>query len=170
MIARQEYFKGTQAYDQAVASSRKQIGATIDNDHLNVDKGDTVARQDAAVKAGNAPGMFYGAGCAPQWHQLGDILDVTDVVNQLQDAYGPVEDIMKVDLFVDDKWYGIPYLHAGERSLLAERLVGREGDQALRYQDLGEPARCRVANLRPLQEPLRLGHDHQPQRRRQHEY
>jgi multiple sugar transport system substrate-binding protein len=109
-LARQEYFKGTeQAYDQAVAMFSQLTGATIDNSHQNVDTGDTVAKQDAAVKAGNAPVLFYGAGWAPQWLQLGDLLDVTDVVNQLQDAYGPVEDIMKVDLFVDNKWYGIPF-------------------------------------------------------------
>ncbi|MDQ2787145.1 MAG: extracellular solute-binding protein, partial [Chloroflexota bacterium] len=109
-LARQEYFKGTEtAYDQAVAAFTQLTGATVDNSHQNVDTGDTTAKQDAAVKAGNPPVMFYGAGWAPQWHQLGDLLDVTDVVNQLQDAYGPVEDAAKIDLFVDGKWYGIPY-------------------------------------------------------------
>jgi len=109
-LARQEYFKGTeQAYDQAVAAFSQLTGATVDNSHQNVDTGDTVTKQDAAVKSGNAPVLFYGANWAPQWLQLGDLLDVTDVVNQLQDAYGPVEDIMKVALIVDGKWWGIPY-------------------------------------------------------------
>jgi len=109
-LARQEYFKGTeQAYDQAVAAFSQLTGATIDNTHQNVDTGDTVTKQDAAVKSGNAPVLFYGAGYAPQWYQFGDLLDVTDVVNQLQDAYGPVEDSFKTELFVDGKWIGIPY-------------------------------------------------------------
>ena len=53
--------------------------------------------------------LFYGAGWAPQWYQLGDLLDVTDVVNQLQDAYGPAEDATKINIFIDSKWWGIPY-------------------------------------------------------------
>jgi len=109
-LARQEYFKGTeQAYDQLLADFAKMTGATIDNSHQNVDTGETVAKQDAAVKSGNAPVLFYGAGYAPQWYQFGDLLDVTDVVNQLQDAYGPAEDAFKTEIFIDNKWYGIPY-------------------------------------------------------------
>ncbi len=109
-LARQEYFKGTeQAYDQELMKFAQLTGATVDNSHQNVDTGDTVTKQDAAVKSGNAPVLFYGANWAPQWLQLGDLLDVTDVVNQLQDAYGPVEDIMEVALVVDGKWWGIPY-------------------------------------------------------------
>ncbi len=109
-LARQEYFKGTElAYDQAVAAFSQLTGATIDNTHQNVDTGDTVIKQDAAVKSGNAPVLFYGAGYAPQWYQFGDLLDVTDVVNQLQEAYGPVEDAYTTALVVDGKWIGIPY-------------------------------------------------------------
>ena len=109
-LARQEYFKGTeQAYDQELVKFAQLTGATVDNTHQNVDTGDTVTKQDAAVKAGDAPVLFYGAGYAPQWAQFGDLLDVTDVVNQLQDAYGPVEDAFKFELVVDNKWYGIPY-------------------------------------------------------------
>ncbi len=109
-LARQEYFKGTeQVIDQAVADFGKLTGATIDYNHQNVDTGETVTKQDAAVKSGNAPVLFYGAGYAPQWYQFGDLLDVTDVVNQLQDAYGPAEDAFKTELVIDNKWYGIPY-------------------------------------------------------------
>ncbi len=109
-LARQEYFKGTeQAYDQLLVAFSQLTGATIDNTHQNVDTGDTVAKQDAAVKSGNAPVLFYGAGYAPQWNQFGDLLDVTDVVTQLQDAYGPAEDAFKTELFVDNKWVGVPY-------------------------------------------------------------
>ncbi len=109
-LARQEYFKGTEtAYDQELMKFAQITGASIDNTHQNVDTGDTTTKQDAAVKSGNAPVLFYGAGWAQQWYQLGDLLDVTDVVNQLQDAYGPVEDAFKFELVVDNKWWGIPY-------------------------------------------------------------
>jgi multiple sugar transport system substrate-binding protein len=110
MISRQEYFIGTQdAIDQELQSFAKQIGVTISNDHLNVDTGDTVSRQDAAVKSGNVQDMMYGAGYAPQWHQLDDIIDVSDVVEELQKVYGPVEDGAKIDAFFEGKWYAIPY-------------------------------------------------------------
>lgn len=110
MISRQEYFKGTQdIIDTELQNFAKQIGAEISNDHLNVDQGDTVTRMDAAVKSGSVQDMMYGAGYAPQWHQLDDIVDVSDVVEELQKVYGPVEDGAKIDAFFDGKWYGIPY-------------------------------------------------------------
>ncbi len=110
MISRQEYFKGTQdIIDTELQSFAKQIGVDISNDHLNVDEGSTVTRMDAAVKSGNPPDMFYGAGYAPQWHQLDDIVDVSDVVEELQKVYGPAEDAAKLVGFFDGKWYIIPY-------------------------------------------------------------
>jgi multiple sugar transport system substrate-binding protein len=110
MISRQEYFKGTQdIIDTELQTFAKQIGVDISNDHLNVDQGDTVSRQDSAVKSGSVQEMMYGATYAPQWHQLDDIVDVSDVVEELQKVYGPVEDGAKIDAFFDGKWYGIPY-------------------------------------------------------------
>jgi len=110
MLSRQEYFSGTQqAFDASLDVIKKQAGIEIDNTHVNLDQGDVVTRQDAAVKAGNVQDMAYVTGFVSQWHTLDDIVDVSDVVEELQQAYGPVEAGVKEQLFLDGKWYGVPY-------------------------------------------------------------
>jgi multiple sugar transport system substrate-binding protein len=110
MLSRQEYFMGEQtAFDVELQAWSKSTGASIDNTHINQDQGDFAPRQDAAVKGGSVQDMCYCTGLVSQWQQLGDITDVSDVVAEIQQAYGPVEDYLKSSLFIDGKWWGIPY-------------------------------------------------------------
>lgn len=110
MLSRQEYFKDVDlAFDAALADFSKATSAKIENTHINLDTGDIVGKQDAAVKSGSVQDMAYFTGFIPQFQQLGDIVDVSDVVEELQKAYGPVEDEIKLRLVIDGKWWGIPY-------------------------------------------------------------
>ena len=110
MLSRQEYFMGEQqAFDVELQTWSKLTGTSIDNTHINQDQGDFAPRQDAAVKGGSVQDMCYCTGLVSQWQQLGDITDVSDVVAEIQQAYGPVEDYLKSGLFIDGKWWGIPY-------------------------------------------------------------
>jgi len=110
MLSRQEYFMGEQnAFDAELQTWSKLTGASIDNTHINQDQGDFAPRQDAAVKGGSVQDMCYCTGLVSQWQQLGDITDVSDVVAEIQQAYGPVEDYLKSSLFIDGKWWAIPY-------------------------------------------------------------
>jgi multiple sugar transport system substrate-binding protein len=110
MLSRQEYFSGTQQqFDIELDKIKKQLNIETDNSHVNLDQGDVVTRQDSAVKAGNVQDTAYVTGFVSQWHTLDDIVDVTDVVEELQKSYGPVEDGVKEQLFLDGKWYGVPY-------------------------------------------------------------
>ncbi len=110
MISRQEYFKETeQTVDAELQAWAKQLGATITNDHVNEDTGELVTKQDAAVKAGNTVDMAYVDRFVSQFVQLGDVIDVSDVVADLEKVYGPAEDATKIALTYDGKWYGIPY-------------------------------------------------------------
>lgn len=110
MISRQEYFKETEkAVDAELQAFAKQLGVEITNDHVNTDDGSFVGKQDAAVKAGSVQDMQYLDRGVSQYAQLGDIIDVTDVVEELQKAYGPVEDAIKNALFINGKWMAIPY-------------------------------------------------------------
>jgi multiple sugar transport system substrate-binding protein len=97
------------AFDVELQAWSKLTGASIDNTHINQDQGDFAPRQDAAVKGGSVQDMCYCTGLVSQWQQLGDITDVSDVVADIQQAYGPVEDYLKSGLFIDGKWWAIPY-------------------------------------------------------------
>jgi len=109
MISRQEYFPGTQtAVDTVIQDFAKLTGAKIENNHVNVDTADFVAKQDTAVKSGNVQDIGYAGNVARLW-QLGDIIDVSDVVAELEKAYGPVESEIKNALFIDGKWAAVPF-------------------------------------------------------------
>jgi len=109
-ITRQEYFPDTQkAMDAELQMYAKQGGFEVTNDHVNTDDGAAVAKQDAAVKSGNVQDMQYVDRFVSQFTQLGDIIDVTDVVEEMQKVYGPVEDSIKNSLVINGKWMGIPY-------------------------------------------------------------
>jgi multiple sugar transport system substrate-binding protein len=109
-ITRQEYFPDTQkAMDAELQMYAKQGGFEVTNDHVNTDDGAAVAKLDAAVKSGNSVDMQYVDRFVSQFTQLGDIIDVSDVVEETQKMYGPVEDSIKNSLVINGKWMGIPY-------------------------------------------------------------
>jgi multiple sugar transport system substrate-binding protein len=114
VISRQEYFKEVEtAFDAELQNFAKITGAKIENNRINEDTGQVVSKMDAAVKAGNAPDFAYFDRFVPELYQLGDIVDVSDVVNVIQDSYGTAEDNVKINATVDGKWYGIPYSTQG---------------------------------------------------------
>jgi multiple sugar transport system substrate-binding protein len=109
-ITRQEYFPDTQkAMDAELQNYAKQGGFEVTNDHVNTDDGAAVAKLDAAVKSGNSVDMQYVDRFVSQFTQLGDIIDVSDVVAEMQTMYGPTEDYIKNALFINGKWMGIPF-------------------------------------------------------------
>ncbi len=110
MISRQEYFPGTQtAVDNVIQDFAKLTGAKIENSHTNIDTADFVAKQDTAVKAGNVQDIAYSTSNVARLWQLGDLMDVSDVVAQLEKAYGPTESEIKNALFIDGKWAAVPF-------------------------------------------------------------
>lgn len=91
-ITRQEFFPDTQkAMDTELQVYAKQSGFEVVNDHVSTNDGAAVAKQDAAVKSGTSPDMQYVDRFVSQFAQLGDIIDVSDVVEEMQKVYGPVE-------------------------------------------------------------------------------
>jgi multiple sugar transport system substrate-binding protein len=114
VISRQEYFKEVEtAFDAELQKFAQMTGTKIENNRVNQDTGQVVSKMDAAVKAGNAPDFAYFDRFVPELYQLGDIIEVSDVVNTIQDAYGAAEDNVKINATVGGKWYGIPYSTQG---------------------------------------------------------
>jgi multiple sugar transport system substrate-binding protein len=103
------------AIDRAVKQFASQTGTTINNVTVNTDEGNFIAKQDAAVKAGDVQDMAFVAASrfVAQLHELGDIEDVTAEVDQLQQKYGAVGAAAEANLKIDGKWWGIPYYTIG---------------------------------------------------------
>jgi multiple sugar transport system substrate-binding protein len=127
VIARQEYFKEVEtAFDAEVQKFAQMTGAKIENNRINEDTGQVVQKMDAAVKAGNPPDFAYFDRFVPELYQLGDIVEVSDVVSQITDAYGAPEDNVRINATVNGKYYGIPYStqgagYFGRKDWLAEK-------------------------------------------------
>ncbi|MDQ6604017.1 MAG: substrate-binding domain-containing protein [Chloroflexota bacterium] len=114
VIARQEYFKEVEgAFDAEVQKFAQLTGSKIENNRINEDTGQVVQKMDAAVKAGNGPDIAYFDRFVPELYQLGNIVDVSDVVGQISDAYGAPEDNVRINATVGGKYYGIPYSTQG---------------------------------------------------------
>ncbi|WP_202805744.1 ABC transporter substrate-binding protein [Actinopolymorpha alba] len=116
ILSQKQYFaEANKAIDRALKVFSQQTGTSIRNAEVNPDEGNFVAKQDAAVKAGNVQEMaFVTAGrFVAQLHELGDIVDVSDVVQELQDQYGPAGGTASRSLQIDGKWWGIPFYTIG---------------------------------------------------------
>lgn len=103
------------ALDDALGALADAAGIEIENSQASADTGDLVAKTDAAVKAGNARdmGFFSDSRFIAQFHDLGDLTDVTDVVEELTDTLGKPAAEAETYCKFDGKWYGIPYQFIG---------------------------------------------------------
>jgi multiple sugar transport system substrate-binding protein len=116
MLSQKQYFDdANKAIDRVYQTFAKATKTTVRNAAINADEGNFVAKQDAAVKAGNVQDMaFVQAGrFVAQLHELGDIVDVSDVVEELQGKWGRAGGTAEDGLKIDGKWWGIPFYTIG---------------------------------------------------------
>lgn len=112
VIASQQYFDTTNSdFVKACQTFGQLTGNTINVSVLNVDTGNMVTREDAAVKAGNPPDTaFVDASRFPaEWQQLGDLQPVTDVVNELTGRYGAPMPVNELYLKSSGEWWAVPF-------------------------------------------------------------
>jgi multiple sugar transport system substrate-binding protein len=145
-LSSKQYFEdANKAIDNAFQSFASQTGVTIKNAGFNADEGNFLAKQDAAVKAGNVQDMAFlqGERFVSQLRELGDIVPVTDVIPELEKANGPASDIAKHYLFVDNEWWGIPFYAIGGCYLLRKDWLEEKGikpDELKSYEELRDAA------------------------------
>lgn len=114
VIASQQYYKTTNDdFTQACQTFGQLTGTTVNVSVLNVDTGNIVPREDAAVKSGNPPDCAFidPSRFAAQYYELGDIVPVTNAVNEMITHYGEPMSVNKIYLQLgpNKDWYGIPY-------------------------------------------------------------
>jgi multiple sugar transport system substrate-binding protein len=100
-----------QALDRSLQAFAQATGTTVQNDLVSGDSGDMVAKMDAEVKAGTTRDLAFMSDerFVPQLQNLGDLEDVTDVVEEMKALYGePATEATNFCVF-NGRWYAIPY-------------------------------------------------------------
>ncbi len=99
------------ALDRSLQAFAQATGTTVQNDLVSGDAGDMVAKMDAEVKAGTARDLAFMSDerFVGQLQNLGDLTDLTDVVEEMKTLYGePATEATNFCVF-DGRWYAIPY-------------------------------------------------------------
>ena len=110
MVSKNEYFKGSEtALDMALQDMAGKVGVKIENNRLNQDTGNVVAKLDQSIKGNDAPDLLYFDRFLSQFVQLDDLVDMTDVVQKAQELYGPVEDGGVIAQRFNGKYFSLPY-------------------------------------------------------------
>jgi multiple sugar transport system substrate-binding protein len=100
-----------QALDRSLQAFAQATGTTVQNDLVSGDAGDMVAKMDAEVKAGTTRDLAFMSDerFVGQLQNLGDLEDVTDVVEEMKALYGePATEATNFCVF-NGRWYAIPY-------------------------------------------------------------
>ncbi|GAA4441520.1 extracellular solute-binding protein [Phytohabitans houttuyneae] len=117
------------ALDSSIAKFAESTGTKIENSLVQADAGDVVAKLDAEVKGGVARDLAFmtDSRFVAQFHALGDLEDVTDVVQALTAIYGEPTAESKNFCVFDGKWFAIPYHFIGIGSFLRKDWMQEKG-------------------------------------------
>jgi multiple sugar transport system substrate-binding protein len=118
-----------EALDNSVKKFADATGTKIENSLVQADAGDVVAKIDAEVKGGVARDLAFmtDSRFVAQFHALGDLEDVTDIVTALTAKYGePCAEAKNFCVF-DGKWFAIPYHFIGIGSFLRKDWMQDKG-------------------------------------------
>jgi multiple sugar transport system substrate-binding protein len=128
------------ALDRSAQAFAKATGTTIENSLLSSDTGDLVAKTDAAVKAGNPRDLafFNDTRFVAQFKNLGDLEDVTDVVQALTAQYGEPASETKNFCSFDGRWYAIPYQFVGSGAFIRKDWLQEKGIPLKDSYDIAE--------------------------------
>lgn len=118
-----------EALDASIKKFADATGTKIENSLVQADAGDVVAKIDAEVKGGVARDLAFmtDSRFVAQFHALGDLEDVTDVVKALTAKYGEPTAESKNFCVFDGKWFAIPYHFIGIGSFLRKDWMQEKG-------------------------------------------
>ena len=145
LSTRQYFDKANTAVDNILQTFAKDTKTTVKNASFNADEGNFVAKQQAAVKAGNVQDLaFVDAGrFVSQMQELDLIEDVTDVVDELVAQHGPAGGTAEYALVIDGKWWGIPFYTMGTGWFARKDWLEEKGvayDDLKTYEDARDAA------------------------------
>ncbi len=117
------------ALDRSIKTFADATGTKIENSLVQADAGDVVAKIDAEVKGGVARDLAFmtDSRFVAQFHALGDLEEVTDIVKALTARYGEPSAEAKNFCVFDGKWFAIPYHFIGIGSFLRKDWMQDKG-------------------------------------------
>lgn len=130
ILAQKQYAESANvAFNNAIDAFSKATGTKVTSSAIEGDTGDLVAKVDAAIKAGNNRDMAFvdDGRFLAAFHELGDLQDVTDVVEELRETYGEPAEEAKLNCVFDGKWYGIPYYFIGQGMFARKDWMSEKG-------------------------------------------
>jgi multiple sugar transport system substrate-binding protein len=117
------------ALDASIKKFADATGTTIENSLVQADAGDMVAKIHAEVEGGVARDLAFmtDSRFIAQFHALGDLENVTDIVKTLTAKYGePTAESTNFCVF-DGNWFAIPYHFIGIGSFLRKDWMQEAG-------------------------------------------
>lgn len=141
ILAQKQYADSANtAFRDAIAAFSKATGTTVTSSTIEGDTGDLVAKTDAAIKAGNARDMAFvdDGRFLAEFHELGDLEDVTDVVEDLKKQFGDPAPEAQLNCVFDGKWYGIPYYFIGQGYFARKDWFSEKGIETKEYYSYEE--------------------------------
>lgn len=117
------------ALDRSIQTFAQTTGTTVENSLVQADAGDVVAKIHEEVQAGTARDLAFmtDSRFVAQFYNLGDLTDVTDVVEALRAEYGEPTAESKNYCVFDGKWYAIPYHFIGVGSFARKDWMQEKG-------------------------------------------
>lgn len=117
------------ALDRSIKAFADATGTKIENSLIQADAGDVVAKLDADVKGGVTRDLAFmtDSRFVAQFQSLGDLEDVTDVVDSLRAKFGEPSAEATNYCVIDGKWYAIPYHFIGIGSFLRKDWMQEKG-------------------------------------------
>ena len=118
-----------EALDNSIKKFADATGTKVENSLVQADAGDVVAKIDAEVKGGVARDLAFmtDSRFVAQFHALGDLEDVTDVVTALTARFGEPSAEAKNFCVIDGKWFAVPYHFIGIGSFLRKDWMAEKG-------------------------------------------
>ncbi|MEU7618144.1 extracellular solute-binding protein [Micromonospora rifamycinica] len=117
------------ALDASIRKFADTTGTKIGNSLVQADAGDVVAKIHAEVQGGVARDLAFmtDSRFVAQFQALGDLEDVTDVVQALTATYGEPTAESKNFCVFDGRWFAIPYHFIGIGSFLRKDWMSDKG-------------------------------------------
>ncbi|GAB3916100.1 ABC transporter substrate-binding protein [Microlunatus endophyticus] len=141
ILAQKQYAQSANtAFTNAIAAFSKATGTSVTSSTIEGDTGDLVAKTDAAIKAGNNRDMAFvdDGRFLAEFHELGDLEDVTDVVEELKKTWGEPSPEAQLNCVFDGKWYGIPYYFIGQGMFARKDWFADKGIKTKEYYSYEE--------------------------------
>ncbi len=155
VVHRREYFKSMEdLFAEAVSNWGGENDVELEVSTVAAEAfEDFVAKLLAQVEAGDPPDLVYHRSGLVQLMVFQDALEpVTDTVEEAIGLYGAPAATLEAAMFIDDEWYGVPYILAGGGTFARRSLLEEAGIDPMSITTLDDLRDAALAASNPEEE------------------